>query len=174
MSFDARSLERLQALGRQLPQPLPKPAPPAASTRPEPKLHPIEREQDPEQLFRELMQASVDGTVPPHLLDRLRELEQAGTSRPARGPELPGAGPAQSTATPGQPRRNPGPGRTTKGSRPPALTSDERNLYEAFEDLLHLQEDEEVPPSASADRPRRSPPIELQPKPTQRRAQEGR
>lgn len=176
MSFDARSLERLQALGRQLPQPLPKPEPPAPSSRPEPKLHAIEREQDPDQLFRELMQASADGTVPPHLLDRLRQLEEERASLPKRGPGRPGAEPAQGpvSATTAQPRRSPGPGRSTKGSRPVALSSEERNLYDAFEDLLHLQDDEAAPEPASTDRQRRSPQIELQPKPTERRAQEGR
>jgi hypothetical protein len=176
MSFDARSLERLQALGRQLPQPLPTPKPAASSTRPEPKLHAIEREQDPDQLFRELMQASADGTVPPHLLDRLRQLEEERASLPQRGPGRPGAEPGQApaSATTAQPRRSPRLGRSTKGSRPPALSSEERNLYDAFEDLLHLQDDEAAPEPTTLDRQRRAPQIELQPKPTQRRAQEGR
>lgn len=174
MSFDARSLERLQALGRQLPQPLPRPEPAAPSSRPEPKLHAIEREQDPDQLFRELMQASADGTVPPHLLDRLRLLEQERASLPKRGPSRPRAASGQAPATTDQPRRSPAPGRSTKGSRPAVLSSEERNLYDAFEDLLHLQEDEAAPEPANVDRQRRVPQIELQPKPTQRRAQEGR
>jgi len=80
MSFDPRSRERLEALGRQLPRKLPAPEParpaeadlsPAAAER----LHPVETEQDPERLFRELMNVSPDGTVPPHLMDRLRQLE---------------------------------------------------------------------------------------------------
>ena len=75
MSFDARSRERLEALGRQLPKPLPLPEP--ARPRPDAPRHAVEIEQDPEQLFRELMAASADGSVPPHLMDRLRELEQA-------------------------------------------------------------------------------------------------
>lgn len=174
MSFDARSLERLQALGRQLPQPLPRPEPPAAASRPQPKLHPIERESDPDQLFRELMQASADGTVPPHLLDRLRELEQARAARPAR---LPSASGSEALAPP-QPsadrRRSGGPGRSSRGARPTALTADERSLYDAFDDLLHLQEDDGPAVDPGSDRQRRPPQIELQPKPTQRRAQEGR
>ncbi|MFM7311938.1 MAG: hypothetical protein ACKO0M_02025 [Cyanobium sp.] len=85
MSFDARSLERLQQLGRTLPQPLPAPQPPPQpppSGRPEAgppgggRRHKVETETDPEALFRELMQVSPDGSVPPHLLDRLREAEQ--------------------------------------------------------------------------------------------------
>ena len=39
------------------------------------KLHPVEIENNPEQLFRELMEISPDGNVPPHLLDRLKKLE---------------------------------------------------------------------------------------------------
>ena len=75
MSFDARSRERLEALGRQLPQKLPSPAPaaPTPQANPAPQgRHPLELERNPEQLFRELMRASADGTVPPHLIDRLR------------------------------------------------------------------------------------------------------
>jgi hypothetical protein len=74
MSFDPRSLERLRELGRSLPKPLPKPEPKAAPRSTEPR-HRLETETDPEQLFRELMQASTDGTVPPHLMERLREVE---------------------------------------------------------------------------------------------------
>jgi hypothetical protein len=95
MSFDARSRERLEALGRQLPQKLPSPAPaaPTPQANPAPQgRHPLELERNPEQLFRELMRASADGTVPPHLIDRLRQLEsgpkrtdQAGASNSPAG-----------------------------------------------------------------------------------------
>ena len=88
MSFDARSRERLQALGRSLPQPLPKPEPPQQSqTKASDRRHKVELEQNPEALFRELMQVSPDGTVPPHLMERLRELEsrrQSVTPAPAQ------------------------------------------------------------------------------------------
>lgn len=175
MSFDARSLERLQALGRQLPQPLPPPDPIAAApSRPQPKLHAIERENDPDQLFRELMQASPDGTVPPHLLERLRDLEVArsqapGASAAARVERAQAGSPAATS------RRSGGSGKTTRGSRPSAISADERSLYDAFEDLLHLQ-DEEPDPESSARQDRRPhpPQIQLQPKPTQRLVQEGR
>ena len=77
MSFDARSRERLQALGRSLPQPLPKPEQLQQSqTKASDRRHKVELEQNPEALFRELMQVSPDGTVPPHLMERLRELEK--------------------------------------------------------------------------------------------------
>ncbi|MFM8524071.1 MAG: hypothetical protein ACKOCM_00360 [Cyanobacteriota bacterium] len=176
MSCDARSLERLQALGRQLPQPLPRPdSTAAAAPRSQPRLHAIERESDPDQLFRELMQASPDGTVPPHLLERLRDLESARIQAPRASAALRAEqSPAQSTAA--TPRRPGGSGKTTRGSRPSAISADERSLYDAFEDLLHLQEEEERDPEPSIrqDRRPRSPQIQLQPKPTQRLAQEGR
>ena len=78
MSFDARSLERLQQLGRSLPQPLPRPTPKATeAVQPSERRHPVEIEENPEALFRELMKISPDGSVPPHLLERLRQLEQS-------------------------------------------------------------------------------------------------
>jgi hypothetical protein len=83
MAFDPRSLERLKELGRTLPKPLPAVAPPS----PEPKRaseqrHRVETETDPEALFRELITISTDGTVPPHLLDRLRQSEQQKLAKP--------------------------------------------------------------------------------------------
>lgn len=131
MSFDSHSLERLRELGRNLPQPLPKPEPrttPKASAS-EPR-HKVETETDPDQLFRELMQASADGTVPPHLLDRLRQLESARV--PARPSAL---------ANP----RPPGGERGRSSNRPQTRSgpdSDEASLYTAFQQLL--LEDEEV------------------------------
>ncbi|WP_320676615.1 hypothetical protein [Prochlorococcus sp. MIT 1300] len=76
MSFDQNSLERLRQLGRQLPQPI---KPPISSSQIKPqtssKLHAIETEEDPNNLFRELMNASPDGSVPPHLINRLKKTE---------------------------------------------------------------------------------------------------
>jgi hypothetical protein len=88
MALDPRSRERLEALGRRLPQPLPPPPqtkPPAPGRR----QHAIETEEDPAQLFRDLMQVSPDGTVPDHLLQRLRDLE-----RPRPRPQGGGGGQA--------------------------------------------------------------------------------
>ena len=83
MSFDPRSLERLQELGRQLPKPLEAPTP-QAQTKPQ-RQHRVEIEEDPEELFRQLMQVSPDGTVPEHLMARLRQLE-AQRKRAPQGP----------------------------------------------------------------------------------------
>ena len=72
MTFDSHSLERLKELGRKLPKELSKPQSNELKNQ---RLHPVETETNPEQLFRELMEISPDGNVPPHLLERLKKLE---------------------------------------------------------------------------------------------------
>ena len=72
MTFDSHSLERLKELGRKLPKELSKPQSNELKNQ---KLHPVETETNPEQFFRELMEISPDGNVPPHLLERLKKLE---------------------------------------------------------------------------------------------------
>ena len=147
MSFDAHSLERLRQLGRSLPKALPVPEPPAArSPRADQPRHKLETETNPESLFAELMQASADGTVPPHLLDRLRSLEaarlkhqpapaaspgSAALAAPNRGPSRPGKGNGSSNG---------------KGlGRPdPRLIGEHQELYTAFQQLL-LEDDEALP-----------------------------
>ena len=75
MTFDSHSLERLKELGRKLPKEISKPQSKELKKQKEQKLHPVEIETNPEQLFRELMEISPDGNVPPHLLERLKKLE---------------------------------------------------------------------------------------------------
>ena len=78
MTFDSHSLERLKELGRKLPKEISKPQSNEVNNKKETKtqqLHPVETETNPEQLFRELMEISPDGNVPPHLLERLKKLE---------------------------------------------------------------------------------------------------
>ena len=78
MTFDSHSLERLKELGRKLPKEISKPDSNKLKNQKETKkhkLHPVEIEKNPEQLFRELMEISPDGNVPPHLLERLKKLE---------------------------------------------------------------------------------------------------
>jgi hypothetical protein len=119
MSFDPRSLERLKQLGRELPQPIKPP-----ETKPEPtpqRKHRVETEDDPQELFRQLMQVSPDGTVPEHLLARLKQLEK---EQPIRPPA------AQPSAEPGKGRKK----STENGSADEAL-------YTAFQQLL-LEEDD--------------------------------
>lgn len=104
MGFDARSRQRLEELGRRLPAPLPLPeqAPQPQSGSKAAGRHAIETETDPERLFQAFMQASADGTVPPHLLDRLRQAEQQRSSRAA-------AAQSQKDSSSGMnKRRNPG------------------------------------------------------------------
>jgi hypothetical protein len=136
MAFDPRSLERLRELGRSLPQPLPKPEPkPPASARAraaEPR-HKVETETDPEQLFRELMQASTDGTVPPHLMERLRQVEGQRRQRPTASS---GSPTAPEMPTPKARRRD-----TAMGRPDPKLAAAHGDLYTAFQQLL--LEDEE-------------------------------
>ena len=95
MAFDPRSRQRLEELGRRLPQPLPSPGELTAEQPRASGRHRIETETDPEQLFGALMRASPDGSVPPHLLDRLRQLEQ----RPGRSLTEPTAVRSRSRST---------------------------------------------------------------------------
>ena len=86
MTFDSHSLERLKELGRKLPKAISKPQPNELKNPNETKnqkLHPVETETNPEQLFRELMKISPDGNVPPHLLERLKKLESNNGKNPS-------------------------------------------------------------------------------------------
>ena len=78
MSFNSKSRDYLNKLSKQLGKEESQPnqfkkkkKKPIAH-----KLHPIETEEDPERLFQELMKASPDGTVPKHLMDRLKSIER--------------------------------------------------------------------------------------------------
>jgi len=78
MTFDSHSLEHLKELGRKLPKEISKSEQNELRSQKETntqKLHPVEVETNPEQLFRELMEISQDGNVPPHLLERMRTIE---------------------------------------------------------------------------------------------------
>ena len=148
MSFDARSLERLQQLGRSLPQPLPTPEPTPAPTPASAQHHRVETETDPQALFRELMQVSPDGTVPPHLMDRLRQAEAdaaAAAAMAVAAQRRQSLEPQPSQSRSPQPGRRPGGGgRTTppaNGQRRTPASSEELELYSAFQDLLHLESD---------------------------------
>ena len=78
MTFDSHSLERLKELGRKLPKEISKPQSNKLKNQKKSEktnLHPVEIETNPEQLFRELIEISPDGNVPPHLLERLKKIE---------------------------------------------------------------------------------------------------
>ena len=104
--------------------------------------HRVETENNPEELFGELMKASQDGTVPDHLLARLKQLEgqrkptgQASPSATSNGaPEL--AAPTRS---------QPGPGKNTAPKRPNVDPgSEEESLYVAFGQLLLEDEGDDI------------------------------
>ena len=80
----------------------------------------METEQNPEQLFRELMHVSPDGTVPEHLMARLRQLE----AQRKRQPIEPGTTPTN----------------TKKAANKVASNQDD-SLYSEFEQML-LEEDD--------------------------------
>ncbi len=76
MSFDQRNLKRLENLSRQLPEPIENPETSQKNKNASVNhSHIIETETNPQELFHELIQASTDGRVPPHLLNRLKEIE---------------------------------------------------------------------------------------------------
>jgi hypothetical protein len=133
MSFDARSLERLQELGRTLPKPLASPTPVAKSQpKASERRHRVEIEDDPQALFRELMLVSPDGTVPPHLMARLKEAESR--QKPLQQPPRPGQAPDDQTGgNPAQQQRGP---KTSLGKPDPRTALEHGELYTAFQQLL--------------------------------------
>ena len=141
MSFDPRSLERLKELGRSLPEPIAPPQQnPDRPVKATEKRHRIETEDNPERLFQELMKASSDGTVPEHLMARLKDAERhlATQNKAKAKPQIPSSSQTLSR----QPLRG-GQGKTTRPSRPNvAAGSEEESLYVAFSQLL-LEDDED-------------------------------
>ena len=119
MTFDSHSLERLKELGRTLPKELSKSQQiydQKIQKFKTSQLHPVEIETNPEQLFRELMEISPDGNVPPHLLDRLKSVE--------------------SNRLKNQPNKN-----TEMNNNPQEITINEsQSLYTQFEQFL-LEDD---------------------------------
>lgn len=140
MSFDPRSLERLRELGRQLPKPLPEPEQPVTPKARQVR-HKVETEQNPEELFRELMQVSQDGTVPEHLMARLKRLEDQRSPRRAQTAALEGL-PGESLPPPPS-ASEASKGKNTRPKRPDVVPgSEEESLYVAFGQLL-LEDDED-------------------------------
>ena len=134
MSFDPRSLERLRELGRQLPERLPQPEQPPAPPKASQVRHRVETEKNPDELFRELMKASQDGTVPEHLMARLKQLE-AQRKPTAQPSPFNSNDDTPSLATPKS--SQPGPGKNTAPKRPKVNPgSEEESLYVAFGQLL--------------------------------------
>ena len=149
MSFDSRSLERLRRLGRQLPEALPTPKnEPNHSAKGSRPRHKVETEQDPKALFHELMQVSQDGTVPEHLMARLRDAEERVESE--RRQTLNFQAPTEQNPTSSQsavPARSTGKGKG-KNTRPQrrdvAPGSEEDSLYVAFGQMFLEEQDDET------------------------------
>ena len=77
MSFNSKSRDYLNKLSKQLSKEDDQPTQIKKNAKKiGHKLHPIETEEDPERLFQELMKSSPDGTVPKHLMDRLKSIER--------------------------------------------------------------------------------------------------
>ncbi len=81
MSFDQDNLKRLREFSRQIPhESLTPNQNPRSKQTSKQKLHKIETEQNPQELFKELIKASPDGEVPKHLIARLKEIEEKALS----------------------------------------------------------------------------------------------
>ena len=149
MSFDPRSLERLRQLGRQLPEALPTPE---NDTKRSGKVsrprHKVETEQDPKALFHELMQVSQDGTVPEHLMARLRDAEERIESERRQTLNSPASSAETSTSPQSAfPARSTGKGKG-KNTRPQrrdvAPGSEEDSLYVAFGQMFLEEHDDDT------------------------------
>ena len=142
MSFDSRSLQRLRELGRQLPERLPEPKQTPASPKASQVRHRVETEKNPEDLFRELMKASQDGTVPEHLMARLKQLE---AQRKPTGQPVPSSSSPDVPELAAPPRNQTGPGKNTAPKRPKLDPgSEEESLYVAFGQMFLETQDDEI------------------------------
>lgn len=147
MSFDPRSLERLRQLGRQLPEPISAPETKkersAKTSRPR---HRVETEQDPKALFHELLQVSQDGTVPEHLMARLRDAEERVDSERRQKLNVPSPLTHDSLASKtAVPARSTGKGKNTRPQRRDvAPGSEEDSLYVAFGQMFLEEQDDDT------------------------------
>ena len=147
MSFDPRSLERLRQLGRQLPEPIPAPeAETQRSAKTSRPRHRVETEQDPKALFHELMQVSQDGTVPEHLMARLRDAEERVDSERRQKLNAPSPSALDSPATQTSfSSRSTGKGKNTRPQRRDvAPGSEEDSMYVAFGQMFLEEHDDET------------------------------
>ncbi len=129
MSFKKQDLERLLKLERQLPQKLPIPK---TSKKNEQAFiqsqHPIETEENPQALFKELIKASNDGQVPSHLISRLKEIETKEESSKSSSLNI-----KENTSNP-----------FSKKKGAPIQKNGEESLYTSFQRLLLEEEHDEI------------------------------
>ena len=146
MSFDPRSLERLRQLGRQLPEAIPEPANETKRTAKDNRpRHKVETEQDPKALFHELMQVSQDGTVPEHLMARLRDAEERVDSERRQKLNAPSPLTQDSPSQTAVPTRSTGKGKNTRPQRRDvAPGSEEDSMYVAFGQMFLEEHDDET------------------------------
>ena len=147
MSFDPRSLERLRQLGRQLPEAIPAPATETKRTAKDSRpRHKVETEQDPKALFHELMQVSEDGTVPEHLMARLRDAEERVDSERRQKLNTPFPSALDSPVSPTSfSSRSTGKGKNTRPQRRDvAPGSEEDSMYVAFGQMFLEEHDDET------------------------------
>ena len=135
MNLSKKNLDRLRQLEAQLNQAnslsdTSNKAPNKTSS----SLHPIETEENPEILFRELIKASPDGQVPDHLITRLKEIEAAQLSAKK---EISIYNKKNSNALTNKTKK------TTQGNNIKNINSDQDNLYALFHSLI-LEEEEDL------------------------------
>ena len=127
MNFTPDSINRLNDFKRKLPSKLEThkdlDSPNNLVNR---KVHPIETEKDPEKLFHELMKASTDGSIPPHLINQLKKLEKKNNLHIKENDTAPSR------------KAKPSGNRSFAKSN---SLKDEDNLYLAFQNLLLEEED---------------------------------
>tara|TARA_Y100001968_G_C19411442_1_gene746529 strand:+ start:1473 stop:1886 length:414 start_codon:yes stop_codon:yes gene_type:complete len=135
MSLNKTNLERLRQLGRQLPQKLP-----TETTNlpkrdlPEKQKSNITEEKKPEELFKEIVMASSDGNIAPHLITKLKEAEQKETT-------IGNQYPTQTLDKKNKDSKNPLKGKLTEPNK--NLSANQNELYTSFQRLLLEEEDNE-------------------------------
>ena len=105
----------------------------------------VETEQDPKALFHELMQVSQDGTVPEHLMARLRDAEERVDSERRQKLNAPSPLTQDSPSQTAVPTRSTGKGKNTRPQRRDVVPgSEEDSLYVAFGQMFLEEQDDET------------------------------
>ncbi|WP_320664535.1 hypothetical protein [Prochlorococcus sp. MIT 1223] len=75
MSFNSDDLKKLKELVKKLPNELDKPLSKSECNLPESRQYKFETDDDPDNIFHSIIDASTDGSIPSHLIDRIKEAE---------------------------------------------------------------------------------------------------
>tara|TARA_Y100001968_G_scaffold333713_2_gene398621 strand:- start:608 stop:1000 length:393 start_codon:yes stop_codon:yes gene_type:complete len=128
MVLNSENIDRLNKIRRQLPKTIEAAEESGAQNFNEKKKkHKIETEDNPEILFHALMDASCDGSIPSHLINRLQQLENKEKN----------LNPALKIYQSDQSKNNKPGGKSIK------KLNQEENLYLKFQNLLLEEEEEE-------------------------------